>query len=226
MWAFLFFKGELYMIEAQKLIEQLNWRYAVKKFDPTKKIDAKTWDALEEALTLTASSYGAMPFKFIVVENQELKNKLQAASYNQSQVGDCSHHVVFLAKVKIDEEHITKFINRTAEVRNQTPESLEGFKAMMNKNLAQGLNDEASLKWATNQVYIALGNFLTSCAVLGVDACPFEGINKKKYDEILELAGTGWTTVCACPTGYRSSDDKYNDLKKVRFAKEDMIVRL
>ena len=207
------------------LLDSLNWRYAVKKFDNTKKIDENTWSALEEALILTASSYGVMPFKFVVVTNQELKDKLMLASYKQAQVSDCSHHVVFLAKEKMDADHVQRYIDRTAEVRGVLKADLDGFKTMMLDNLVNRPTAEESLKWASNQAYIALGNFLTSAAILGVDACPFEGINKKKYNEILELEGSGWTTVCACPTGYRANDDKYATTKKVRFLNEELIDR-
>lgn len=212
-------------IDAEKLLlESLNWRYAVKKFDSSKKINENTWRVLEDALALTASSYGAMPFKFIVVTTQELKDKLTEASYKQKQVSDCSHHVVFLAKEKMDEDHIQKYIERTSEIRNVPLSDLDGFKTMMIDNLVNRPSGEESLKWASNQAYIALGNFLTSAALLGVDTCPFEGINKKKYNEILGLVGTGWTTVCACPTGYRASDDKYEQAKKVRFKNEELIL--
>jgi nitroreductase len=206
------------------LLESLEWRNATKKFDSTKKIDADTWSALEKALILTPSSYGVMPYKFIVVQTQALKDELKAASYGQQQVSDCSHHVVFVAKEKMDHAHVKKYIHQIAKVREIKAEDLAGFETMMVKQLIDNMNAEQSLKWAAKQAYIALGNFMTAAAVLGVDACPFEGINPAKYDEILGLTGTGWKTVCACPTGYRAADDKYAQLKKVRFDAHDLIV--
>ncbi len=211
-------------LPAALLQEALEWRYATKNFDPSKKIDSKTWDALEQTLILTPSSFGVMPYKFIIIQSQELKEKLKPASYNQAQVTDCSHHVVFVAKEKMDEEHVTKYIDQIATVRSVGAENLEGFKKMMIDVLINKMSSEQSLKWAANQAYIALGNFMTAAAVLGVDACPMEGISIPKYDEILELKGTGWTTVCACPVGYRSADDKYASTKKVRFDAKDLIV--
>lgn len=212
-------------LSGTQLIESLEWRYATKKFDNTKKIDEKTWDALEKALILTPSSYGAMPYKFVIVQNQALKDELKAASYGQQQVSDCSHHVVFLAKEKMDGEHLKKYINQMASTRGVTPAELEGFEKMMVSQLVDKMSPEQSFKWASNQAYIALGNFMTAAAVLGVDACPFEGISPAKYDEILGLTGTGWRTVCACPTGYRAADDKYATVKKVRFDSKDLIIR-
>lgn len=207
-----------------KLIESLEWRYATKKFDPSKKINEKTWELLEQALILSPSSYGLQPWKFIIVQNQELKQKLKEVSWNQSQVADCSHHVVFAIKEKMDEEHITHYINQTAKIRNLDPASMDGFKKMMMGDLVTGARSHVISEWAARQTYIALGNFMTSAAVIGVDTCPLEGIDGAKYDEILGLKGSGWKVVVACPAGYRASDDKYADIKKVRFEVKDLIV--
>jgi nitroreductase len=208
-----------------QLVESLEWRYATKKFDKTKKIDEKTWNALEQVLILTPSSYGAMPYKFYIVQDQALKDQLTAASYGQQQVSDCSHHVVFVAKEKMDADHLKKYVEQMASVRGVSASDLEKFEAMMVAQLVDKMSAEQSFKWASNQAYIALGNFMTAAAVMGVDACPFEGINPAKYDEILGLTGTGWKTVCACPTGYRAVDDKYASVKKVRFNANDLIFR-
>lgn len=211
-------------LKPEKLIESLEWRYATKKFDPNKKIDKKTWSALEKSLILTPSSYGLQPWKFIVVEDQSIKNQLRAFSWNQSQVSDCSHHVVFVIKEKMDEEHITRFVEQTAKVRELEVSSLEKFKQMMIGDLVTGSRSKIITEWAARQAYIALGNFMTSAAVLGIDTCPLEGIDPVKYDEILGLSGTGWKTVCACPAGHRAADDKYAATKKVRFDASEVIV--
>lgn len=211
-------------LNPQKMLDLLEWRYATKKFDPTKKINAETWSMLEKALVLTPSSYGLQPWKFIVVQDQALREQLKAASWNQTQVTDCSHHVVFVMKEKMDEEHITKFIEKTASVRGQDAVTLEGYKKMMIGDLVKGPRSERISEWAARQVYIALGNFMTTAAVLGVDTCPFEGIEPEKYDTLLGLSGTGWKTVCACPAGYRSAEDKYASAKKVRFDLKDLII--
>jgi nitroreductase len=213
-------------LTGSQLLESLEWRYATKKFDNTKKIDADTWNALEKTLILTPSSYGAMPYKFIIVQTQAIKDQLTAASYGQAQVSDCSHHVVFVAKEKMDADHLRKYVEQMASVRGIKADDLAGYEKMMVGNLVDKMSAEQSFKWASNQAYIALGNFMTAAAVLGVDACPFEGINPLKYDEILGLSGTGWKTVCACPTGYRATDDKYADAKKVRFDAKDLIIHM
>lgn len=211
-------------LKPEKLIEALEWRYATKKFNAAKKIDEKTWSMLEKALILTPSSYGLQPWKFIVVQNQGVKDQLRAVSWNQSQVSDCSHHVVFVIKEKMDEAHITHFIEQTAKVRGMEAATMDGYKKMMIGDLVTGPRSKIISEWAARQAYIALGNFMTAAAMVGVDTCPLEGIDPVKYDEILGLNGSGWKTVCACPAGYRAEDDKYASAKKVRFEAAEVIV--
>ncbi len=210
-------------MNTQNLIESLNWRYAVKKFDNQKTIATATWKALEESLILTPSSYGLQPWKFLVVTNKEIRQKLTAVSWNQKQVEDCSHLVVFAVKEKVDEAHVQSFIEQMAKIRGVEASTFEGYKNMMIGDVVKGPRSLMAYEWAARQAYIALGNFMTSCAVLNVDTCPMEGIDPGKYDEILGLTGSGWRTVVACPAGYRSADDKYSEAKKVRFSNEAMI---
>lgn len=210
-------------ISGESLLQQLNWRYATKKFDPSKKISAADWAVLEQALVLTPSSYGLQPWKFIVVTDPALKTKLRPASWNQSQVEECSHLVVLTAKQDITEADVDRFIARIAEVRGVTAESLAGYKDYMVGDLVKGPRHAIIHEWAARQTYIALGNLMTSAALLGVDACPFEGIEPAKYDEILGLKGTGYATISACPLGYRAADDKYANAPKVRFEAKDVV---
>jgi nitroreductase len=212
------------VITGESLLQQLTWRYATKKFDPAKKVSAVDWAVLEQALILTASSYGLQPWKFIVVTDPALKAKLRPASWNQSQVEDCSHLVVFTAKQEVSEADVDRFIARVAEVRGASVDSLAGYKGFMVGDLVNGARAAIIKEWAARQAYIAMGNLLTSAAVLGIDTCPFEGIEPAKYDEILGLAGTGYATVAACPVGYRAADDKYASAPKVRFQAKDVIV--
>lgn len=210
-------------ISGESLLQQLNWRYATKKFDPSKKISTTDWAVLEQALVLTPSSYGLQPWKFIVVTDPALKTKLRPVSWNQSQVEDCSHLVVFTSKQDITEADVDRFIARTAELRGATVESLAGYKGYMVGDLVKGPRHAVIHEWAARQTYIALGNLMTAAAMLGVDACPFEGIEPAKYDEILGLTGSGYATVSACPLGYRSADDKYAGAPKVRFEAKDVV---
>jgi nitroreductase len=211
------------IIPGASLLQQLNWRYATKKFDTARKIPAADWAVLEQALILTASSYGLQPWKFIVVTDPALKARLRPAAWNQSQVEDCSHLVVFTAKTDVTEPDVDRFIDRVCEVRGVSAESLAGYRGFMVGDLVQGARHAFIHEWAARQTYIAMGNLLTSAALLGVDACPFEGLEPAKFDEILGLKGTGYATISACPLGYRAEDDKYASTPKVRFEASDLI---
>ena len=213
------------ILSPEDLLKAQGWRYAAKKFDPAKKIPAEIWSAIEQSLVLSPSSYGLQPWKFVVVTDPALKAKLRPASWNQAQVEDCSHHVVFLAKDAVTEADIDRLLARTAELRGQEVGALAGYKGYMMGDLVRGPRAEVIQEWAARQVYIALGNFMTSAALLGVDTCPMEGLEPAKYDAILGLEGSGYHTVVACPAGYRSADDKYAKAPKVRFPLEEVIDR-
>lgn len=211
---------------AQSLIAQLRWRYAVKRFDPTRKILADDWRALEEALVLTPSSYGLQPWKFFVISDQGLKGQLVPISWNQRQLADCSHVVVFAIKKDLVAADIDRYLARMAEIRGLAVEQLAGFRKLLISSFAPPPEEFNVNEWAVRQVYIALGNFMTSAAVLGIDTCPMEGIEPTKYDELLGLGDRGYATAVVCVAGYRAADDKYAGLPKVRFKHEDVIERL
>ena len=210
-------------LAAPALLDALHWRYATKLFDPARRIPTDQWTALEQSLVLTPSSYGLQPWKFIVVTDPALKAKLRPVSWNQSQIEDCSHLVVFLAKEDITEGDLDRFIARTAEVRGVPPESLAVYRGYMLGDLVKGPRHAVIAEWAARQVYIALGQFMACAALLGIDTCPMEGLEPAKYDEILGLKGTGYHTLAACPAGYRSPEDKYARLPKVRYESGDVI---
>lgn len=213
-------------VPPEQLLAALHWRYAVKKFDAARKIPAELWTALEEALVLTASSVGLQPWKFIVVTDPAVKARLMPAAWNQPQVADCSHFLVLAVHRDIGAAHVEKHVARMVELRGVAPESLVKFRAMVMRNLDEARAAGRLDGWQTHQIYIALGNFLTSAALLGVDTCPMEGIEPEKFDEILGLRGTPYATVVACAAGYRLPEDKYATAKKVRFPAEEVIVRV
>ena len=207
-----------------KIVEDLNWRYACKEFDSTKKISKEDLDAIKESLRLTPSSFGLQPWKFVMVENTELREQLVAASWNQAQVKDASHLIVLCAPTEIDEAFVDAYIADIAKTRGQDISELEGFKKMLMMIPNKSIEDKFS--WAKNQIYIALGNLMTVCANMRIDSCPMEGFQPAKYDEILGLKEKGLTSVLVCPIGYRSEGDKYIDLKKVRYPHEDLFVTI
>lgn len=204
----------------------MKWRFATKNFDPAKKISDSDWKALEETLILTPSSFGLQPWKFIIVTDPSIKKKLVAASWNQKQVEDCSHHVVFAIKKKTGIPDVERYIKRISEVQATEPAKLEKLKKMILGFLSQPPEKFNVDHWATLQVYIALGNFMTAAAVLGIDTCPMEGIVPSEYDKILELEPKGYATAVACAAGYRHPSDPYASAPKVRFQSDDVIERI
>jgi nitroreductase len=213
-------------ITPDALLAQLNWRYATKVFDPARKISDADWAALERALILSPSSFGTQPYKFIVITDSATKKALKAHSWNQDQPTGCSHYVVFTAREKNTEAHVDHYLDLTAKVRGAAVETLAGFKKMLMGTIVNGSIGQESFEWATRQAYIALGNFMTAAAVLGIDTCPMEGIEPAKYDEVLGLAGSGFRSVVACAVGYRAEGDKYASAPKVRFPASELIVRV
>jgi nitroreductase len=212
-------------LSPKQVVEALHWRYATQKFDATKVIPDPTWQALEEALVLTPSSIGLQPWKFVVVTDRELKERLKPAAWNQSQVSDCSHFVVFTVRKDLGSDHVDRHLERMVEVRGVTRDSLSKYGQMAVKNLEKARAEGRLDMWQTHQVYIALGSFMTAAAVLGVDTCPMEGFQPAQFDEILELNASGYASVVACAAGYRHADDKYAVSKKVRFKHDDVVVR-
>ena len=210
-------------IAPSTLIDALKWRYATKRFDPTKKISDEVWTALEQALVLAPSSMGIQPWKFSVVQEPALREKLGAASYGQKQIVECSHLVVFALRKDLDELHIDRHIDRAHEVRGGAKEALLGYRAMIARNTEEARKTGRLNTWMEHQIYIALGQFIASAALLGVDTCPMEGIEPDKYDSILGLPAQGYATICACAAGFRSESDKYAAIPKVRFKTTDVV---
>ena len=207
----------------EQLLTALNWRYATKVFDAAKKIPADVWKTLEQSLVLTPTSYGLQPYKFLIVQDAGKRAELLPHSWGQKQVVDCSHYVVFLARTEMVEADVDKLIKRTTDLRKLPPAALSVYRGMMVGDIVNGPRGSKAHEWAARQTYIALGNLMTCAAVLGVDACPMEGLNPVEYDKILNLAGGGYATVVACALGYRAASDKYASLAKVRYATADLV---
>ncbi|MBT6068238.1 NAD(P)H-dependent oxidoreductase [Candidatus Peregrinibacteria bacterium] len=205
------------------ILESLNWRYAVKLFDPEKHISDADFENVLEALRLSPSSFGLQPWKFIVVKDAALREQLKEHSWNQPQIVDASHMIVLCMRTDIDANYIEKYIEDMAETREVPVETLDGYKNKMIGFLEEKKKAGEAENWGARQLYIALGNLLTSAATMGIDACPMEGFDKGKYDEMLGLADKNLTAIAVCTLGYRSADDKYATAKKIRFSKEEVV---
>jgi nitroreductase len=211
------------MQPTEQLLNALHWRYATKVFDPAKKIPAEIWRALERALVLTPTSYGLQPYHFLVINDPAKRAELLPHSWNQKQVVDASHFVVFTARMRMTEADVAKLIRRTSDIRKIPADSLNFYRDMMLGDVVNGPRSKNAHEWATRQVYIALGNLMTCAAVLGVDACPMEGLNPVEYDRVLGLQGGDYATVVACALGYRAVTDKSATLPKVRYETKELI---
>lgn len=209
-------------ISTTDLLDALNFRYATKAFDPAQKIPSDTLTAIKASLALTPSSFGLQPWKFLVVDSPDLREKLKAASWGQPQVTDASHLVVLAARTDLCQHDIDSWIARLSEVQGTSMESLAGLSGMIS-SFTGAMDAPTKQAWNTRQVYIALGQLMTSAAVLGIDSCPLEGISPVDYDEILGLKDSGYATAVACALGYRSADDKYASMPKARFPHEKLI---
>lgn len=209
-------------ITPENLISSLQWRYATKEFDAEKKIPDDTWASIEQSMILTPSSFGLQPWKFITISDQKTKNALLEHSWHQKQVVECSHMVVLCARDGMNQEDVDRWLDQLCKTRGVTRESLEGYAGMMAGFFAS-MDAGQTLAWAKNQVYIALGQLMSTAAVLGIDACPMEGIIPAQYDQVLNLEGSGYTTTVACAMGYRSGSDKYAQLPKVRYSSVEII---
>ena len=209
------------MAENQKssetILEALNWRYAVKRFDPSRKIPDLEWRTLQESLRLAPSSYGLQAWKFIVVKNPELRAKLKEFSWNQGQITDASHLVVFAYKKRIHEEDVQRYMQSIAQTRGISIESLKGFQDMLMGDVVKGPRAAKADVWTQRQTYIAMGFLLESAALLKIDSCPMEGIDSSAYEKLLGLEGSDWGVIAAVTLGYRHPEDPNQNLKKSRF---------
>ncbi|UOF02708.1 NAD(P)H-dependent oxidoreductase [Bdellovibrio reynosensis] len=210
------------MSSTKQIMEALEWRYATKRYDATKKISESDWKTLTNSLLMAPSSYGVQPWKFLIVENPQVREQLKAVSWNQTQVTDASHYVVFAYKEEMDEAFIQKYVDRISEVRKVNPESLNGYKAMMIENLAKAPGEKIKV-WSQRQAYIAMGFLLETAALLKIDATPMEGLDPASYDKILGLEGSGYKTVATVALGYRHAEDTFQNMQKVRFAEDSVI---
>lgn len=210
-------------IPEQQLLDALNWRYATKSFDPARKIADPTWKTLEKTLVLSPSSFGLQPYRFLIIKDAVVREQLLPHSWNQRQVVDASHLVVFAARTAFTEAEVDGFLDRIVEVRGVPRESLAPYRGMMAGSLLSPGAETRIPHWSAHQAYIALGNLLTSAALIGIDACPIEGFVAAQYDAILGLKEQGYASVVVAALGFRSAEDKYATIPKVRLTHEQLI---
>ncbi|MEL6928624.1 MAG: NAD(P)H-dependent oxidoreductase [Cyanobacteria bacterium J06600_6] len=207
----------------EQIIQKLNWRYATKKFDADRKISSADWQALEQSLVLSPSSFGLQPWKFYVIRNSKLRQELQQHAWNQSQIVDASHLIVLAIKNNINNDDVDRYIERTMEVRQMSKEQLAGLENAIKGFLKAPPFPLEPNDWSAKQVYLALGFLMYSAAMLDIDACPIEGFQPSKFDEILGLTEQGYSSKVLCTLGYRSVEDKLAAMAKVRYETESVV---
>lgn len=211
------------------ILEALTRRYATKVFDPSKKISQADMDALLESLVLSPSSFGLQPWRFIHVQNEETRKLLRQASRDQSQVTDASDLIVIASKTTMQESDVDEYLQsimttRPGAASSENAEGLAKFKWVMLGTIWARTQEQLKQR-NQRQAYIAMWVLLTAAAELEIDACPMEGFEAEKYNEILWLEALWLTATLVIPVGYRSSQDKYAELAKVRYAKEKLIIQ-
>ncbi|MER3447844.1 MAG: NAD(P)H-dependent oxidoreductase [Candidatus Dadabacteria bacterium] len=207
------------------LIKAMNWRYATKRMSGAK-VPQEKLDRILEATRLSPSSFGLQPYTILIIEDRELRKKIQSVANNQPQIIEASHLLAFAAWESITSERVSEFINRVAEQRGLSVDSLKGYQTAIESRVNSNPS-EASFNWAARQVYIALGIALVAAAVEEVDATPMEGFNPQAVDTILGLKAKGLRSVVLLALGYRDAENDYlARAKKVRREKEKLFVTL
>lgn len=209
----------------QEISKALNWRYATKTFDATKKLSDEQLGAVIEAGRLAPSSLGIEPWKFFIVTNPEMREKIKAAAWNQSQVTDASHLIVIAAATNVDDAHVDKIINGVAETRGVSTEALAGYAGMM-KNAIHGRSADELAAWNARQAYIPLGIMIETAAILGIDSCPMEGFDPKAVSEILGLDSHNATPLAFLTLGFRANEEESVKYKKFRLPANEIVIEI
>lgn len=209
----------------ENLQNALQWRYATKKFDATKKIEEEVLNHLLEMANLTATSFGLQGYKMVVVASNELKQKLKPATFNQANIQTCSHLLVLCLRTDVDETYIEEFIQYAEKTQGLQAGTLDSYQKACNGFIG-AMNQQDKVQWLAKQTYIVLGNLLTACALAKVDSCALEGFIPAQVDEVLGLEKENLKSVLLLPIGYRAEDDTFAEMKKVRKPLEEMIIKL
>jgi len=208
------------------LNDKLAWRYATKKFDASKVVPEDKLERIIEAVRLTATSSGLQPFELMVITNAEIREKIRAVAWNQAQITDCSHLMVFAAWDDITPDRVNMMFDLTNEVRGFRNEGWENYRQMLLGIVAER-GTEGNYQSAARQAYIALGSAMIAAAFEEVDATPMEGFDPAAVDEILGLKEKGLRSVIILPLGYRADEgDWLVNLKKVRRSRENFVTEI
>ncbi|MBV6324161.1 NAD(P)H-dependent oxidoreductase [Duganella violaceipulchra] len=208
------------------VIDKLNWRYATKKFDPTKQVSAEKLEHILEAIRLAPTSSGLQPFEVFVVTNPDIRAKIQAVGWNQGQISESSHLLVFAAWDDITADRVNMMFDLTNEQRGSINEGWEAYRKQL-LGIVAARGQQGNFDSAARQAYIALGVAMVAAAFEGVDATPMEGFDPAAVDEILSLKERKLRSVVMLPIGYRQPEgDWLVNLKKVRRSRPNLITEV
>ncbi len=204
-------------------LQNQQWRYSTKRFDPSRRISADHFEILKEAIRLSPSSYGLQPYKVLVIENALIRQELMAAAGNQSQITDASHLLVFANDVQFEAGRIDEYILNISVTREIPHENLSGYGQFMKSKLIP-LESRLKADWTSKQTYLALGNLLNAAAELKIDVTPMEGFDIEAFNKILNLNDQGFSASVIAAIGYRHEDDITQHHKKVRKSQEELFI--
>lgn len=208
------------------LIQTLQWRYATKKMNPAKTVPQDKLERILEAVRLTATSSGLQPYEVLVVTNQAVREQIKPVAWNQEQITDCSHLLVFAAWDNYTADRINMMFDLVNEQRGFKNEGWENYRQMVLKSYVPR-DPEVNHQHAARQAYIGVGTALIAAAAEQVDATPMEGFDPKAVDTILNLGERGLRSVVLIPLGYRADEgDWLANLKKVRRSRENFVTEV
>ena len=209
----------------KNILDALTWRYAIKKYNTTKKVTHTDLTTLMEAVRMAPSSFGLQPYIVIHITDEELRKKLRIAGFDQAQITDSSDFFVFAVPTDLSSITVDEFIARVSSVQGVPVEQLAGYAGMINGSIAS--KDTAGrITWAARQAYLGLGFLLNTAASMEIDASPMEGFDPLQFDQILGLKEKNLTSVVMASVGYRAEDDEYTKRPKVRKAFENFFIKM
>ncbi|MGB1451907.1 MAG: NAD(P)H-dependent oxidoreductase [Marinirhabdus sp.] len=210
---------------APNIITRLQWRYATKKFDTSKKLKAEKLSVLKQSFNLTATSYGLQPLKMLVISDRKIKEQLVPHTMDQPQVADAPYVLVLCTETKVNAGYIRNYFEKVKKTRNTPDEILKPFELFLVEHFSNKTDEEIN-QWTAKQAYLAMGNLLTVCALEKIDACPIEGFEPEKYDSLLKLKQKGLRAILVLAVGHRAEDDLFKDLEKVRRGVENVVIEM
>ena len=205
--------------------DALQWRYATKKFDPQRTLTEEHVSLALETLRMAPSSYGIQPWRFYLIEDSAMRKDIRAFAWGQSQVTDASHLIAIATRTEATEKDVMRYVEDIKRVRGVFDDDIAGYRDMM-LGTVRSLTPEQGGAWHARQGYLALGFLLATLAHNEIDACPMEGFDANKLSDLLGATADGYRVLTLVPIGFRTEDDAYATLPKVRYSEEDVLVHM